>query len=248
MIECELDIATQDGAMNTYTVRPDDGGPLPVVLMLMDAPGVREGLREICRRISQSGYYVLLPNLYYRSTREFVLGPTRNHPDAEANLKKMQGMIASISNTHVAADTGAILDRLPALADARPGKVGLVGYCMSGAFVTVAAAKHSDRIACFASYYGTRLITDKPDSPHLMLGDVAAEGYYAFAEHDAYVPLSDVARFEKMLAAAPFPSRVEIERGTHHGYAFSDRGNLHEAAREKHYERMLALFRRHLSS
>ena len=68
MIERELDIATQDGAMNTYTVRPDDGGPLPVVIMLMDAPGVREGLREICRRISQSGYFVLLPNLYYRAT------------------------------------------------------------------------------------------------------------------------------------------------------------------------------------
>ena len=246
MIERELDIATQDGALNTYTVRPDDGGPFPVVVMLMDAPGVREGLREICRRISQSGYYVLLPNLYYRSTREFVLGPTRNHPEAEANLKKMFAMVGTLSNAKVAADTGAVLDRLASLPDARPGKVGLVGYCMSGAFVTAAAAAHADRIACFASYYGTRLITDKPDSPHLMLGDIAAEGYYAFAEHDTYVPLPEVARFEGLLAAAPFPSRLEIEPGTHHGYAFSDRGNLHEAAREKHYERMLALYRRHI--
>lgn len=246
MIERELDIATQDGAMNTYTVRPDDGGPLPVVLMLMDAPGVREGLREICRRISQSGYYVLLPNLYYRSTREFVLGPTRDHPEGEANLKKMFAMVGSISNAKVAADTGAVLDVLPTLPDARSGKIGLVGYCMSGAFVTVAAAKHSDRIACFASYYGTRLITDKPDSPHLMLGGITAEGYYAFAEHDTYVPLPEVAKFETLLASAPFPSRVETELGTHHGYAFSDRGNLHEAAREKHYERMLSLYRRHI--
>ena len=247
MIERELDIATQDGAMNTYTVRPDDGGPLPVVIMLMDAPGVREGLREICRRISQSGYYVLLPNLYYRSTRDFVCGPTRNHPDGEANLKRMFGLMETLSNAKVASDTGAVLDTLPALPDTKPGKVGLVGYCMSGAFVTAAAAVHPDRIGCFASYYGTRLITDKPDSPHLTLGDIAAEGYYAFAEHDTYVPLSDVAKFERLLASAPFPSRVETEAGTHHGYAFSDRGNLHEAAREKHYERMLALFRRHLS-
>ena len=172
MIEREIDIATADGAMNTVSVRPDDGGPLPVVLMLMDAPGVREGLREICRRIAQSGYYVLLPNLYYRSTREFVLGATRNHPDAEANLKRMFGMVASISNAKVAADVGAVLDKLSSLSDARPGKVGLVGYCMSGAFVTAAAAKHPDRIACFASYYGTWLITDKPDSPHLMLGGI----------------------------------------------------------------------------
>jgi carboxymethylenebutenolidase len=246
MIERELDIATRDGAMNTYTVRPDDGGPLPVVLMLMDAPGVREGLKEICRRIAQSGYYVLLPNLYYRTVRTFVCGPTRNHPDAEANRRTMFGLLESISNEKVAADTGAVLDRLPSMPDARPGKVGLVGYCMSGAFVTVAAARHPDRIACFASYYGTRLITDKPDSPHLMLGDIIGEGYYAFAEHDDYVPLSMIASFEKLLAAAPFPSRVETESETHHGYAFSDRGMLHEAAREKHYERMLALYRRHI--
>ena len=205
MIERELDIATQDGAMNTYTVRPDDGSALPVVLMLMDAPGVREGLREICRRIAQSGYYVLLPNLYYRRTREFVLGPTRNHPDAEANLKKMFGMVASISNDKVAADTGVILDRLPSLPDAKPGKVGLVGYCMSGAFVTAVAAKHPDRVACFASYYGTRLITDKPDSPHLMLGDIKAEGYYSFAEHDTYVPLDQVATFEMSAGVGTVP-------------------------------------------
>jgi carboxymethylenebutenolidase len=246
MIERKLDIATQDGSLNTYTVRPDDGGPLPVVIMLMDAPGVREGLREICRRIAQSGYYVLLPNLYYRTAREFVLGPTRNHPDAEANLKKMFAMVTSISNEKVAADVGAILDKLSALPDARPGKVGLVGYCMSGAFVTVAAATHADRIDCFASYYGTRLITDRPDSPHLLLEDIAAEGHYSFAEHDTYVPLAEVAAFETLLAGAPFPSRCEIEKGAHHGYAFSDRGNLNEAAREKHYERMLALFRRHI--
>ncbi|MBS0518073.1 MAG: dienelactone hydrolase family protein [Proteobacteria bacterium] len=246
MIERELDIATQDGALNTYTVRPDDGGPLPPVVMLMDAPGVREGLKEICRRLAQSGYYVLLPNLYYRTTRAFALGPTRDHPDAEANRAKMFAMVGSISNDKVAADVGAVLDSLATLPDARPGKIGLVGYCMSGAFVTFAAARHADRVGCFASYYGTRLITDKPDSPHRMLDEITAEGYYAFAEHDTYVPLSDVTAFERLLAAAPFPSRCEIEKGAHHGYAFSDRGTLDEAAREKHYERMLSLFRRHI--
>ncbi len=246
MIERELDIATQDGAMNTWTVRPDDGGPLPVVLMLMDAPGVREGLKEICRRITQSGYYVLLPNLYYRTIRDFVCGPTKDDPAADANRTRMFGFLESISNAKVASDVGVILDKLPSMPDAKPGKVGLVGYCMSGAFVTAAAAAHPERIACFASYYGTRLITDKPDSPHLMLAKIVGEGYYAFAEHDAYVPLEMVARFDQLLAAAPFPSRSETESGTHHGYAFTDRGNLDDAAREKHFERMLALYRRNI--
>src|SRR5260370_18536614 len=162
MIERELDSATQDGAMNTYTVQPDDGGPLPVVLMLIDAPGVSEGLREICRRIAQSGYYVLLPNLYYRTTREFVLGATRDHPDAEANMKKLFGMVSSISNDKVAADVGAVLDKLPSMSDAKPGKIGLAGSCRSAAFATLPARKHPDRIGCLAASDGTVLNADKP--------------------------------------------------------------------------------------
>jgi len=146
MIERDLDIATRDGVMNTWTVRPDEDGRMPVVLMLMDAPGVREGLREIGRRIARAGYFVLLPNLYYRTVREFVLGPTRDHPDAEANLKKMFGMVGSISNGKVAADVGSVLDALPALAEARPGKIGLVGYCMSGAYHPAASEKHFERM------------------------------------------------------------------------------------------------------
>jgi carboxymethylenebutenolidase len=118
---------------------------------------------------------------------------------------------------------------------------------MSGAFVTAAAAKHADRIGCLASYYGTRLITDKPDSPHLRLGDIKAEGYFSFAEHDSFVPVAEVAAFEKLLASAPFPSRSETEKGVHHGYAFADRDTYDAAACEKHYERMLALYRRHLA-
>ena len=183
---------------------------------------------------------------FFDGAGEVSLLPER---DAESVAGvRLRGIELRRTYRTVAADVGAILDKLPSLADAKPGKVGLVGYCMSGAFVTVAAARHPDRIGCFASYYGTRLITDKPDSPHLMLSDIKAEGYYSFAEHDTYVPLDQVAAFEKLLASVPFPSRSETELGTHHGYAFTDRGNYNQAACEKHYERMLALYRLHLSS
>ena len=163
---------------------------------------------------------MLLPNLYYRTTREFELGATRDHPDAEANLKKMFAMVASIANDKVAADVGAILDKLPSLADAKPGKIGLVGYCMSGAFVTVAAARHPDRIGCFASYYGTRLITDKPDSPHLRLSGHQGRGLLRLrrARH------LRANRPGRRLREAVWPPRrsrraPKTERGTHHGYA-----------------------------
>lgn len=246
MIERQIEVATADGAMDTFAVCPDEGGPFPVVFLLMDAPGVRQGLRDMCSRLASCGYMVLMPNLYYRTTRDFVLGPTRDHPDAEANLARMRAMIATISNAKVAADVGALLDAAAAMREAKPGKVGLVGYCMSGAFVTVAAARHPQRIACFASYYGTRLVTDAADSPHRLLGDIRAEGYFSFAETDHYVPLDQVAAFESHLAAAPFKWRSELCKGVDHGFAFADRATYDRAAAERHWERMLALFRRHL--
>ena len=75
MIENEIDIPTQDGAMNTFITHPEEGGPFPVVLFYMDAPGKREELHDMARRIATVGYYVLLPNLYYRREREFIMGP-----------------------------------------------------------------------------------------------------------------------------------------------------------------------------
>ena len=73
MIEHHIDIPTADGAMNTFVVHPDEGGPFPVVLFYMDAPGKREELHDMARRIAAVGYFVVLPNLYYRRSRDYWL-------------------------------------------------------------------------------------------------------------------------------------------------------------------------------
>ncbi|MGB0693784.1 MAG: dienelactone hydrolase family protein, partial [Pseudomonadales bacterium] len=76
MKETEIDIATADGQMNTFITCPEEGGPYPIILFLMDAPGKREELHDMARRIATVGYYVMLPNLYYRRTREFTIDGT----------------------------------------------------------------------------------------------------------------------------------------------------------------------------
>ena len=73
MIEHHIDIPTADGAMNTFVVYPDEGGPFPVVLFYMDAPGKREELHDMARRLASVGYCVVLPNLYYRRSRDYWL-------------------------------------------------------------------------------------------------------------------------------------------------------------------------------
>ena len=71
MLEDEVIITTTAGPMNTFVVRPDEEGPFPVVLFYMDAPGKREELHDMARRIASAGYLVALPNLYYRETPRF---------------------------------------------------------------------------------------------------------------------------------------------------------------------------------
>ncbi|TXL82206.1 dienelactone hydrolase family protein [Vineibacter terrae] len=246
MIESDLDIPTGDGRMNTFSVRLAQGGPHPAVVMLMDAAGVRGALRDIARRLAASGYVVFVPNLYYRTSRNFVAGPLRDHPDVEKNKAEMTRHRSAIGHAEVSRDIGALLDHIAADPAVRRGKVGTVGYCMSGAYVVTTAASWPDRIACGAAFYGTRLMADAPDAPWRRLGEIRAELHFAFAEIDSYVPPDEVAAFRKHLAEAPFRSTVEILPGTGHGYAFTDSASFNKPAAEQHFHATLALFRRHL--
>jgi carboxymethylenebutenolidase len=118
---------------------------------------------------------------------------------------------------------------------------------MSGSFAVMAAARDPRRVRCVASYYGTRLMTDAPESPHRALAGYPGEVYLAFAQHDDYVPLEIVARLRASLAVTPASHRIETYDGTHHGFAFPDRGTFDRAASERHYERLFALLRRNLA-
>ncbi|MEO8654865.1 MAG: dienelactone hydrolase family protein, partial [Ramlibacter sp.] len=130
MIEKHLDIATADGAMNTFVVYPEESGPHPVVLFYMDAPGKREELHDMARRLASVGYYVVLPNLYYRRTRDFWLTER-----TEAKMAVMFEHMSSLTNALVVSDTEAMLRFIDAQPEADGERIGAVGYCMSGPFV-----------------------------------------------------------------------------------------------------------------
>src|SRR5262245_30816511 len=193
MFEHHLDLQTADGAMNTFVVHPEEGGPFPVVLFYMDAPGKRDELHDMARRIASVGYYVVLPNLYYRRTREFVM--VRD----EDGFKRMFDMLHSLSIAMVMRDTAAMLEFVDAQPEARARSLGTVGYCMSGPFVLAAAAQFADRINCAASIYGAGLITDRPDSPHLAMKQIRCEMYFACAENDKYAPRDQIELLEAQL-------------------------------------------------
>lgn len=242
MIEHHLDIRTADGVMNTFVVHPEEGGPHPVILFYMDAPGKREELHDMARRLATVGYFVVLPNLYYRRERDFWLKER-----TEAAMAHMFDLMGSLSATTTVCDTRAMLEFVDVQPDADARRVGAVGYCMSGPFVMWAAATFPDRLRCIASIYGANMVTAAPDSPHRVAPQIRCESYFACAEIDKWAPPGDIAKLQEAMQGAGAPHRIEWYPAVEHGFAFPLRAGIYnKAAAERHWERLFSLFARNL--
>ncbi len=246
MIEQTVDISTKDGKTTTFIVHPERDGAHPVVMFFMDAPAIREELRDMARRIAAVGYYVMLPNLYYRSgVMELADLPTLPEKESRARMFELMG---SLTIPMVMSDGGALLnyaDRDPAASN---GKIATLGYCMSGQYAINFAAQYPDRVAAAASIYGVQLVTDQTNSPHLAAQKAKAEMYFACAEHDPYAPLEMVEALDQIVKSKNLNAEVELYEGVHHGFAFPQRGSVFDKpAAERHWERLFALWKRRLS-
>ena len=244
MIEHHLDITTDDGAMNCFVVHPEEDGPFPVVLFYMDAPGKREELHDMARRLASVGYFVVLPNLYYRQRREYWLKER-----TEALMAEMFGLMNALDRRTTLCDTQALLRFVDAHPQADARRLGAVGYCMSGPFVVWAAAAHPERFACIASIHGANMATDQPDSPHRVAPQLRCESYFACAEIDKWAPPADIHKLQAALEGAAVPHRVEWYPAAQHGFVFPLRAGIYDqASAERHWERLFALFERRLKA
>ncbi len=244
MIERQIEIATADGRMSTFISHPERLGPHPVIIFYMDAPGVREELRDMVRRLASVGYYAMLPNLYYRENVE-ELGDFVGEAGA-AVREKMMTLMATLTIAMVQDDTDALIAFADKDEAASKGPIGCVGYCMSGQHAISAVARHPGRVAAAASIYGVRLLTDRPDSPHLAARQGKAEIYVGWAETDHYAPLDMLEPLKQSLSDGGVKAEVELYAGVEHGFAFPQRPAYDRAAAERHWERLFALFGRNL--
>jgi carboxymethylenebutenolidase len=244
MIEQILDIATRDGAVETFVCHPERGSH-PPVLFLMDAPGIRDELYDMARRLATVGYYVLLPNLYYRAGRDTKYGKdVLEHGSAEhGRMRAVRTKMTIPPVMNDIADLIAFADRQPQV---KQGPVGAHGYCMSGPYALAAAARYPDRVAAAASFYGTWLVSDAEESPHLSLAKAKGELYISCAEHDELAPPEMVKELRALFDRSGNPGELEIQPGVHHGFAFPERWCYDKPAAERHWERLIALYRRRL--
>lgn len=240
-MEQQSHIDTTDGRMDIFVTYPREDRAHPVVLFYMDAPGIREELREMARRIAAKGYFVVLPNLYYREIQ------TSSAEYAETPVDRRIAYARHINNRLIMQDTKALLNYIESDPGADATSVGAVGYCMSGAFVFAAAGTFPARIKCAASIYGVNLVTGSDDSPHLLADRVAGELYFACAQNDDYVPNSVIDELGAYLAGTELNYNIDWYPGTRHGFAFVERADAYDrVSAERLWDRLFALFERNL--
>jgi Dienelactone hydrolase and related enzymes len=238
MKEQNVTITTQNGAMPAFAVCPDGEGPWPAILFYMDARGMREELRNMARRLAKHGYYVLLPDLYYRFGH---LGFDLLKRD-ESMVLMIRAARLSISRKLLVSDTAAMIAFLDAQGEVAEGKMGSVGYCMGGPFITWGAAAFPSRIAAAAGLYPVEMVVDNPDSPHLCLPQIEARLYYGFAELDHFGPPELIKAFREAVEANGSDCLIDVFPGVDHGFCFPERPVHAPEPSERHWERLFTLF------
>jgi carboxymethylenebutenolidase len=237
----ELDIRTPDGVSHAWLHSAGDGRR-PAVILYPDAFGVRPAMHGAADRLAALGYAVLLPDPFYREGKVPPFDAATVWTDPEER-DRLMALVRSVTPARARADAGAFLDALAARHDVDAARVGTTGYCMGGRLAFLAAARHPDRVRAAASFHGGGLVTDAPDSPHLLAGQVKASLYLGVADDDRSCTPEHQGALAAALGAAHVEYRIELYRGKRHGFAVPDAAGAYDRdAADRHWRRMEAFF------
>ena len=238
MIETQLDVAGIGAEAMFF--RPDGVAEFPGVLFLTDIWGPRPGNIGMAKRLAEKGFAVLVPNVMHRFGRMQPDGLETDDP--EENKKRLGQLFTMLTPAQMVSDGRAYVECLSAQEGVKPGKIGAVGYCFTGQMAVRIAADQPDRIAAAASFHGGFLVTDKPDSPHRILGPVKARLYFGHAVEDATATPEQVAALEQALRDWHGAFQSEVYEGARHGWTTPGRQVYNELQAERAFEKLVELF------
>jgi carboxymethylenebutenolidase len=228
----ELEIRTSDGLCPTHVFEPGGGAPWSTVLMYMDGIGMRPALWQVADRIAQHGYFVVLPDLFYRVGYKAEYGVTVfSDPAKRADL--LTRIMPSASAPNVMRDTDALLAWIDGRKEVRADRIAITGYCMGGRLSIYAAGHFGDRIAAAAAYHPGGLATDSPDSPHRLAPQIKARIYVGAAMDDPSFDAAQKERFAKALTDAGVEHTIETYPAKH-GFVPPDTPAYDAAAAARH--------------
>ena len=239
----EVSIPTPDGDMRAFAFTPDEGmGPWPTAILFMDAPAIRPALFEMGERLAQAGYYVVVPDLFWRAgpyDPPDIRAARAGDPEAMAIFQKLRG---STGAGRQMTDTKACLDWLDQQPQADATKVGVTGYCMGGGIALRAAGTFPERIVAAAAFHGGNMATDEEKSPHRLAGAIKAKMLIAGADEDASFPPEQCQRLAVALKEAGVDAEVSIWPGCKHGWVPTDMPVYNPEGAERHWCELTKLF------
>ncbi|MGN6497482.1 MAG: dienelactone hydrolase family protein [Tsuneonella sp.] len=242
--EASVTVPTADGTMDAFFVHPASGRH-PAVIIWPDIAGLRPAFEAMARRLAGEGYAVLVANPYYRDGRAPQFADFADFM-AHAGFAKTGSWRARFTPAALAGDARALvgwLDAQPAV-DTKRG-IGTQGYCMGGPFTVATAAAVPARVKAAASCHGAALVTDKPDSPHLLLKATQASFLFAIAQNDDAKQPEAKAALRQAADAAGRPAEIEVYPADH-GWCVPDSPVYDRDQAERAWGRVLALYQRAL--
>jgi carboxymethylenebutenolidase len=248
-METFLDIKTKDGVCDSFIVYPDDQKPHPAVIMIMDGFGPRAHLYQMARTISSKGFYVLLPNMFYRVRRAPIIEmklPLRPEDMPELFKNKLMPLLQGYDPESGLSDIAVFFDFLSQQPQVLPGKIRFTGYCFGGAMSIRAAARYPEKINAVGSFHAGNLATDAANSPHLQVDQIKAELYIAHADNDQSMPPEQMERLKIALDQSGVKYEAELYSGSAHGFTMADLPAYNEAAFNRHWKKLFDLLERSL--
>jgi carboxymethylenebutenolidase len=250
LVETDVEINTPDGTCDAAFIRPKSGSH-PGVLIWPDAFGLRPSMRDIGRRVAAEGYAVLVPNTFYRIAKAPFSDASNFNFQDPADMAKLRPLMASVTASgHAEQDATAYVGFLDGQKEVnKTKKVGTQGYCMGGPLVVRTAATLPNRIGAGASFHGGGLVTDKPDSPHLLAPKIKARMYFGVASNDDARQPDAKDKLREAFAAAKVPAEIEVYPGALHGWCVPDMPTqngkpiYNKADAERAWGKLVALYR-----
>lgn len=247
VIERDVNVPMASGVADSALFYPEGRGPWPAVLVWTDILGLRPVFREMGQRLAGEGYAVLVPNPFYRNAKAPVVDGSFDFskPEDRAKVMPLAAALTADANISDAKAYVAFLDAQPQTDKKK--KMGVQGYCMGGPLTFRTAAVAPERVGAAATFHGGGLVTDKPDSPHLLIPKMNAEVLCAVADNDDQRDPAAKDKLKEAFAAAHLKATIEVYKGCNHGWTVRGSQVYNEEGAERAWAELLALYKRNLA-
>jgi carboxymethylenebutenolidase len=230
-------LRTPDGEMRCHQAQPRGQGKFPAVLVIMEAFGLNDHIKDVAERIAAEGYVTVAPDLYYRESPNVV---------GYDQLQAAIGLMQKLDTAKVLDDLRRVITHLQTQTFVNSDRVGITGFCMGGTIAFLAACKFPTEIKAAVPFYGGGIASDAPTAPLNFAGDLQAPMLCFFGEQDPYIPLSQVQKIEDTLRALGKSFEVAVYPGADHGFFCDDRASYQPEAARGAWEKTKGWFEKYL--